>query len=147
MPQKYSYFPNLQKMTTLCAADHPPPVLEPAAVERAAPPKLQPEIKQSTSSLDHNYRKYSRKQLTHKLHYQIKLCLLQPILCFTAKCLATHPPSESGDLGLPLAELDGDGVEAGGNSLHLRLSLPQLLDCSSQTSFKTLELQFKLSFS
>ena len=49
MPLKYYHSPNLQKITTLCAAFHLP-VLEPGAVEQAAPPKLPPEIKQSTSS-------------------------------------------------------------------------------------------------
>ena len=61
--------------------------------------------------------------------------------------LATHPASEASELRLPLAELDGDRVKAGGDPLHLLLALPQLLDRRSKPSLKSLQLQpIKLSF-
>ena len=56
---------NLQKITTLCAAFHLP-VLEPGAVEQAAPPKLPPEMKQSTTSFFK-----LRQQLINQLFFDL----------------------------------------------------------------------------
>ena len=129
-PKNVTKIRKLGKISTLCAVDHlPVAALKPGAVERVAPPKRQPETKKSTSLFINSLATQNSN---------LKPKNIPPLYI---NSLATHPASEASELRLPLAELDGDRVKAGGDPLHLLLPLPQLLDRRSQPSLKSLRLQ------